>query len=164
MIMKTMNPQPATAVDHTTWEPQLCLGAQEVFEMMVGTKLVRPPNPERMTAAEFTAMVGMAGEIRGVFTIRCSEHAASVIASKMLGLSIEEAAEEKWDAMGEVCNMVAGNFKSKLAGGGENCMLSVPTVITGADYQLRSLGDGETIKLCLQFDDEPLWFSLELHD
>ena len=117
-----------------------------------------------MSAAEFTAMVGMAGAICGVFTIRCSEYAASAIASKMLGISIEDASQEKWDAMGEVCNMVAGNFKSKLAGGGENCMLSVPTVITGADYQLRSLADGETIELCLQFDDEPLWFSLELHD
>ncbi len=161
--MKTTDPQPVNAVDRTTWEAQLCAGAQEVFEMMIGTKLVPYPDAKR-GAAEFTAMVGMAGEIRGVFTIRCSEHAASAIASKMLGISIEEASQEKFDAMGEVCNMVAGNFKSKLAGGGENCMLSVPTVITGADYQLRSLGDGETIELCQQFDDEPLWFALELHD
>ena len=162
--MKTINLQPATAVDRTTWESLLCVGAQEVFEMMVGTKLVRCLDPKQMIVPEFTAMVGMAGEIRGVFTICCSEHAASAIASKMLGISIEEASQEKWDAMGEVCNMVAGNFKSKLAGGGENCLLSVPTVITGADYQLRSLGDGETIELCLQFDDEPLWFALQLHD
>ena len=162
--MKMIDPQPANAIDRTAWESQLCAGAQEVFEMMVGTKLVRSLDPKQMIVAEFTAMVGMAGEIRGVFTIRCSEHAASAIASKMLGISIEEASQEKWDAMGEVCNMVAGNFKSKLAGGGENCMLSVPTVITGADYQLRSLGDGETIELCLQFDDEPLWFALQLHD
>jgi chemotaxis protein CheX len=161
--MKMLDPQPASVADRTAWESQLCVGAQEVFEMMVGTKLVRPLKPESMMGAEFTAMVGMAGEICGVFSIRCSERAASAIASKMLGISLEDAGQEKWDAMGEVCNMVAGSFKSKLAGGGENCMLSVPTVITGADYRLRSLADGETIALCLQFDDEPLWFSLELH-
>jgi chemotaxis protein CheX len=162
--MKMIEPQPASAIDHAAWESHLCTAAQEVFEMMVATKLVRCLNPEPMIVAEFTAMVGMAGAFCGVFTIRCSEHAASAIASKMLAISIEDASQQKWDAMGEVCNMVAGNCKSKLAGGGENCMLSVPTVITGADYKLRSLADGETIEMCLQFDDEPLWFSLEVHD
>ncbi len=42
-------------------------------------------------------------------------------------------------------------------------MLSVPTVITGADYKLRALADGETIEVCMQFGDELLRFSLELH-
>lgn len=154
----------SSAIDHTAWESQLCAGAQEVFAMMVDTKLVRCLHSEPMKAAEFTAMVGMAGALCGVFTIRCSDHAASAIASKMLGISIEDASQEKWDAMGEVCNMVAGSFKSKFAGGGGNCMLSVPTVITGADYKLRSLADGEAIEVCLQFDDERLWLSLELHN
>jgi chemotaxis protein CheX len=162
--MKMKDPPPAGATDHAAWKSQLCAGAQEVFAMMVDTKLIRCPDPEPLIVPDFTAMVGMAGAIRGVFTICCSEYAASAIASKMLGISIEEASQEKWDAMGEVCNMVAGSFKSKLAGGGENCMLSVPTVITGADYKLRSLADGEPIEVCLQFDDEPLWLSLELHD
>jgi chemotaxis protein CheX len=131
--------------------------------MMIGTTLTRCLEPQMM-AAQFTAMVGIAGPVCGLLSIHCSKKTALLIASRMLGGSIEEAGPQAWDAMGEVCNMVAGNFKSKLAGGGENCMLSVPTVITGADYQLRSLGDGETIELCLQFDDEPLWFALQLHD
>jgi chemotaxis protein CheX len=162
--MEIIEPRPAGAVDRTDWAPQLSLAAQEVFEMMVGTKLALCPNPEPMLVAEFTAMVGMAGEICGVLTIRCSEQAALVIASRMLGISVEDANNEKWDAMGEVCNMVAGNFKSKLPGIGEHCMLSVPTVITGADYRMHSMADGEVIELCLQFDDELLWFTLELHD
>ena len=161
--MSTIN-QPAGAIDRAGRESNLGAAAQEVFEIMVGTKLVRCFDREPMTAADFTAMVGMAGSLCGVFTIRCSEYAASAIAAKMLGISIEDASQEKWDAMGEVCNMVAGNFKSKLAGAGENCMLSVPTVITGADYKLRALADGETVEMCMQFDDEPLWFTLELHD
>ncbi|MGA2960123.1 MAG: chemotaxis protein CheX [Candidatus Korobacteraceae bacterium] len=161
--MKITDPPPAIAIDRVAWASQLCVGAQEVFAMMVGTKLFRCPDPQPMIVPEFTAMVGMAGAICGVFTIRCSEYAASAIAAKMLGISIEEASQEKWDAMGEVCNMVAGSFKSKLADGGQNCMLSVPTVITGADYKLRSLADEESIEVCLQFDDEPLWLSLELH-
>jgi chemotaxis protein CheX len=161
--MKMIDSPPVGATDRASWELQLCVSAQEVFEIMLGTKLVRNFDPEPVIVAEFTAMVGMAGALCGVFTIRCSEYAASAIASKMLGTSIEDASQEKWDAMGEVCNMVAGNFKAKLADGGENCMLSVPTVITGADYKFRALADGETIEVCLQFGDELLWFSLELH-
>jgi len=161
--MTTMK-NPADIGDRAAWELQLCAGAQQVFEMMVGTKLVRCYDESPKVAAEFTAMVGMAGALCGVFTIRCSQYAASAIASKMLGIPIEEASDQKCDAMGEVCNMVAGSFKSMLPGGGENCMLSVPTVITGADYQLRALADGQTIELRMQFDDELLWFSLKLHD
>ena len=48
-----------------------------------------------------------------------------------------------WDALGEICNMVAGNFKNKVSGLGNGCMLSVPTVITGRDYHCHSLGERE---------------------
>lgn len=158
-----MTERKSVALDCAEWEPLLFLGAQEVFEMMIGTKLVRCLEPEPMIVAEFTAMVGLAGQLCGLLTIRCSEQAASTIASRMLGMNPEDVDQEKWDAMGEVCNMVAGNFKSKLNGLGDNCMLSVPTVITGADYKLRSLADGEVMELCTQFDNELLWITLELH-
>ncbi len=103
--MKMTDSPPVGAADRTTWGLQLCVSAQEVFEIMLGTKLVRYFDSEPVSVAEFTAMVGIAGALCGVFTIRCSEYAASAIASKMLGTSIEDASQEKWDAMGEVCNM-----------------------------------------------------------
>ena len=63
----------------------------------------------------------------------------------------------------EVCNMIAGNFKAKLAGMGNHCMLSVPTIITGGDYRLHSLADGGTIEVMLEFEKSLLWITLELH-
>jgi chemotaxis protein CheX len=95
-------------------------------------------------------MVGLAGVICGVLSVRCSQQSASLAATLMLDLPPEKAAENAWDALGEVANMVAGNFKNKL-GISDKCMLSVPTVITGADYNFRSplhLSSGSNFKAC----------------
>jgi chemotaxis protein CheX len=80
----------------------------------------------------------------------------------MLGVAESEAAGQAIDAIGEICNMVAGNFKAKIAGLEDKCMLSVPTVISGDSYDLHSLASGERIELALLFQTQPLWFSLEI--
>ena len=74
-------------------------------------------------------MVGMAGALCGVLSIRCSTPSAAGIASKMLGEPVQsqECIEQQLDALGEICNMVAGNFKGRVDGLREQCMLSVPT-------------------------------------
>jgi chemotaxis protein CheX len=41
------------------------------------------------------------------------------------------------DAIGEICNMLAGAWKGKVPELAANCGLSVPAVITGSDYDLR---------------------------
>jgi chemotaxis protein CheX len=41
------------------------------------------------------------------------------------------------DAMGEICNMLAGSWKTKVPDLAANCGLSVPAVITGRDYELH---------------------------
>lgn len=151
-----------TQIDRSTWKPLLELATKEVFELMVNTVI------ERCEAAsgfnpEFTAMVGLAGQLCGVLTVRCSTETASQMASKMLGIPPDEADQDRWDAAAEVCNMIAGNFKAKLSGVGSNTMLSVPTVITGADYQMKALADGESLEAWLSFEGRPLWIVLELH-
>jgi len=59
--------------------------------------------------------------------------------------------------------MVAGNFKNKVPGLGDGCMLSPPTVITGSDYSLHSLGKAPTIQIGLLFEDFPLVISLQVN-
>jgi len=41
------------------------------------------------------------------------------------------------DAIGEICNMLAGAWKGKVPGLSANCGLSVPAVISGRDYSLH---------------------------
>jgi CheY-specific phosphatase CheX len=72
--------------------------------------------------------------------------------------------EELADALGEVGNMVAGNFKNKITGLGDGCMLSVPTVIIGNDYNVHPLNDSYVLELRLLFESHPLVISLSVHN
>jgi CheY-specific phosphatase CheX len=143
------------------WAPLLCLGAQEVFDLMVGTPLLRHTAPESTGFLEYTAMVGLAGPICGIFSIRCTLQAAALIASGMLSTATEAASPQTRDALGEVCNMVVGHFKSKLGPIGENSMLSIPTVIRGSDYHLHSLVAGTTLESPMQFANELVMLRLD---
>jgi chemotaxis protein CheX len=143
------------------WLQVLETASREVLQTMVHTEEV-PLGAKASEAAEFTAMIGLAGQIRGVLTVRCGRETATLIAALMLDLDPEQAAGHAWDALGEVANMIAGNFKNKLHGGSDACMLSIPTVITGGDYMLRSPADTLPLDLWFSFRGQPLSVMLEV--
>jgi len=161
--MNTMTSKLDLSNERESWPPLLGLAAREVFESMLGSSL--EPGPDSFNEEEFdiTAMVGLAGRICGILTLRCTVEAATLMSSKMLGIDAAEAGPQMYDAFGEVCNMVAGNFKNKIAGIDDATMLSVPTVITGADYSLRALTDSGKIEINLLFESFPLIISLQVH-
>ena len=161
--MNAMHPSLTAAEDRESWVPLLQLAAREVFELMLGSHLTPSPEPFPEDGIDITSMVGLAGRICGVMTVRCTAKSAVRIASAMLGGEPESAGPETWDAMGEVCNMIAGNFKNKIAGLGDGCMLSVPTVITGASYSLHPLADSDRFEINMLFEELPLIVSLEVH-
>jgi CheY-specific phosphatase CheX len=66
------------------------------------------------------------------------------------------------DALGEIANMVAGNFKNKISGLAEGCMLSPPTVIIGNDYNLHSMADSPAFEVSLLFEAMPILVSLQI--
>lgn len=156
-------PHPAVnGTGHETWASTLRLAAEEVFELMLNSKLSDPGPASQEQTLDVTAMVGLAGKLCGVMTVRCPRKAAARMAGRMLGIDADHAGQETWDAVGEICNMVAGNFKNKIAGLGDGCMLSVPSVITGGDYSLRSLVNDE-IRTIHLFEGEPMVVTLEVH-
>lgn len=156
---------PTATFNRATWTPLLDLSAREVFDMMLGTQLESmDESSASANGGEFTALVGLAGSLCGVLSIRCNDQAARIMASKMLGMPPEEVDNDSWDALGEIANMIAGNFKGKLSGIGNHCMLSVPTIITGSNYETRSLRGGNMIEVIFDFEMKPLWVTLELHE
>jgi CheY-specific phosphatase CheX len=158
------NSLPRAVFNRAVWTPLLDFSVREVFDIMLASTLqVHEPSANDKDG-EFTALVGLAGSLCGVLSIRCSNQAACTMASKMLGLSAEEVDSESLDALGEIANMIAGNFKGKLSGVGNHCMLSVPTIIVGSDYATRSTAVGNTIGAVFDFEEEPVWVTLELHE
>jgi chemotaxis protein CheX len=147
-----------------SWKTILEYAAIEVFEMMAGARLELLSTSAEDPAGDRTAMVGMAGALCGMVTIRCSSMVASKLTSLMLGGTASSSPATVGDALGELCNMVAGNFKSKISHLADHCMLSVPTVISGADYYLQATSSTESFQLPLKYESEMVWVSLTVHE
>jgi chemotaxis protein CheX len=152
---------PSTSRDG--WRKELAKATAEVFEIMLGTSLGNAIEGSPHIDADFTAMVGLAGSLCGVVGLRASSESARRMAAKMLGLEEVGMGDNVLDAFGEVCNMIAGSFKARIAGLADGCALSVPTVISGRDYALHALANGERFEVAFSFEGNPLFVTLDLH-
>jgi len=160
--MKSANQLVPADSGHKDWTPVLEIATKEVFELMLGSQLAdaEPSKAE----GEITSTVALAGQLCGVMSVSCSLKAAARMASKMLGTEPDNGGEEMRDAFGEICNMVAGNFKSKIPGLGDGCTLSVPTVITGHDCSVHSLTHSGKLAVTFLFEDMPVAVMVEIHN
>ena len=116
-------------------------GVQEVFETMLSVRCKRAELTQlavRMTPAEsVTAVVGFGGILSGACVLACDDVSARQIARLMTGIEFGSVDDVVKDAIGEICNMLAGAWKSTVPELAANCGLSVPAVITGRDYNLH---------------------------
>jgi chemotaxis protein CheX len=135
--------------------------AREVFELMLDCQLTVPAVAEE-AALGVTAMVGLAGQLCGVLSIRCSGQTAALMTSRMLSVALDDVGPDVADALGEVCNMIAGNFKNKIPGLGNRCLLSPPTVVSGSNYDLHSLAVSPALEVKLRFEGLPILVSLHV--
>ena len=128
---------------------------REVFETMLGVQCHRESSAGargKVGADEsVTAVVGFGGILSGACVFRCDAPAARQIAERMAGMDFDTIDDTVKDAIGEICNMLAGTWKSKVPDLASNCGLSVPAVITGSDYNLHV--QAPEFKVCQAF-----WF------
>jgi chemotaxis protein CheX len=108
----------------------------EVFNML-GIECRRDSGPVNAEPESVTAVVGFGGLLSGACLFKSSCAAAMKIAAYMTGMEFEEVDDTVQDGIGEICNMLAGAWKGKVPGLAANCGLSIPTVITGRDYNLH---------------------------
>ena len=94
------------------WEACIEESLREVFGIMLDLKVQRSANLRLVP--DLTALVGLTGSLNAWFTIRCSRHGAATLASRMMALEAVQGEEQIFDALGEICNIVAGNFKARL--------------------------------------------------
>jgi chemotaxis protein CheX len=127
-------------------------GISEVTEAVFSTMLERPvrvidppPGNERY---ELTAAVYYVGAWKGAFLLECSLEQAMAWGSRLMEIPAPVSAEDARDSIGELCNVLAGNLKPQLPQG---VGLSTPSVVKGADYTLRVIG--ETLCERLHFAD-----------
>lgn len=112
-------------------------GVEEVFDLMLGVSCVRDWVPEMLEPNAVSAVVGFGGVLSGACIFEVSAETAREIAELMTGTAFDDVDETVKDAVGEICNMVAGAWKGKVPELAQYCGLSVPAVITGRDYKLH---------------------------
>ena len=148
------------------WSPLVEAAAREVFEVMLGIKL-DPFQDDPSLITEMIAMVGLTGRVAGVVSFHCTAKAARHMAQVMLGAPAtpsdpEEADDTARDAVGEICNMVAGTIKNRLGQVGDECKLSVPTIISGAECTMQSNPGGTHVQMPFTYQGSPIAVALDL--
>jgi chemotaxis protein CheX len=137
----------------------------EIFKLMFGYEIqtVDDCNPAPPISAqdERTAIVGFSGSMRGSCQIRMSTCAARSIDIAMLGgAPIDEDDDSINDALGELCNMLAGGWKNGIQGLSSACALSPPTVISGSNYKVHMTKPSVKLSRTYQFDVHTLYLTL----
>ena len=110
----------------------------EVFGMMLGmdaTAVTACQIPDGKDV--ISAIVGFAGVMTGCCILQMHSPTALKVTSAMMGSEVTEVDGSVKDAIGELCNMVAGGWKNKLPGVAAECLLSVPTVVSGEQYEVH---------------------------
>jgi len=144
------------------WREALDRSAREVFAAILGIHLeVASQEP---ASFEFTATVGFAGDLRGVISLSCNRSTAMSMTESMLKSDYTASEDQIWDALGEICNVLAGRFKNGPPRLANNCILSVPTVITGSNYQQHPLGGAGTLQKSFLLKDQMIRIAVAIHE
>jgi len=132
IVASSKSIEPNAVLPRDVWSAVLQETIIEVFCTMVGAAVTTESTDAPLATAQLTGIVGIAGAIRANFILQCSHAASTKLSSQMLGIPPDDPDSRKAsaDALGEICNIIAGYFKAKV-GLGDACQLSVPTIIVG---------------------------------
>jgi chemotaxis protein CheX len=134
----------------------------EVFGVMLGIDVATAvpglsADNKSYRRREQTALICFAGALSGVCEISLSTPASVAVTSAMLGgTDVPEESEWICDAVGELCNLLAGGWKNRLPAIGAECSLSQPTVIVGGEYQVHHPANLVVRRLSYSFGEEHL--------
>lgn len=121
----------------------------EVFGTMLGIG-IEPEEPGSGPAVEseeygIVSLLGLTGEWTGSAGLCCSAPCGCWIASQMLYSEYPEVNDEVRDAVGEITNMIVGNFKNSIHAQTGPLGMSTPTVICGRQMTTANGGAHEWI-------------------
>ena len=142
----------------------------EIFTMMLSLdiKAVEGPTSDLPPSEqdERTAFVGFSGAMRGSCQVRMRPAGARLIASAMLGGApiAEDDEDSISDALGEMCNMLAGGWKNGIPELSAACTLSPPTVISGQDYKVHVRKASVKLARTYLFEGHALYLILHCED
>lgn len=137
---------------------------QEIFSTMVMMEVtatdVMPENTS-IHCESITGLIGLAGTFKGVLAIHMPNAVALAVTGSFLGMDVEEINADVEDAIGELANMLGGNIKTILSENGKDINLSLPSTISGKEYNFQLASDAAE-RTVIGFDAESGRFHVEL--
>ncbi|MDD2468776.1 MAG: chemotaxis protein CheX [Desulfobulbus sp.] len=137
----------------------------EIFTGMVMMDIAVAGEPMQKLGSlkqSITGMVGLAGTHKGVLAVHFPKQIALDVTSSFLGMDVDEINEDVQDAIGEIANMLGGNLKTILSDRGRDIQLSLPSTISGDEYNFSSQADAEQIILPFQAPTGLFYVEVEL--
>jgi chemotaxis protein CheX len=124
----------------------LTLALVKTFRTMLAAKLesVHPKAVARFPGEHLLGTIEFSGKAEGRVFLRLSQDGAKRVAAGVMGLKPEEItdASEVSDAIGELLNIITGNFKSNLCDAGLDCRLQPPTVTRCNSFDVPTIPGG----------------------
>lgn len=87
---------------------------------------------------DVSGIVGFSGDVAGNVVISFKEQTASRVVEAFCGSPLEVGTPDFSDAIGELCNMIAGNAKKDF---GLNANIGIPSVIVGQNHTIARMRD-----------------------
>lgn len=84
---------------------------------------------------DLSAVIGIAGETRGVVVISFSKAMAAELTSALVGQQAHENEDDIIDTIGEVVNIIAGNAKKGLEE--YRLVISLPSIVEGPQHKIQ---------------------------
>jgi len=137
----------------------------EIFSSMVMMELTVKGDIQSTLAPledSITGVIGLAGTHKGVLAMHFPKPVAMAITGSFLGMDVDEINEDVEDAVGELANMLGGSVKSILSVKGRDIDLSLPSVISGANYDFQPTREIERVVIPFQCDAGDFIVELEL--
>jgi chemotaxis protein CheX len=149
----------AAAVNDTTLLDQT---VEEVLGLMMGVPVTVTESPVTPSNLPITlsAVIGLAGALSGAFSVVVNESTAKQITACMMGMEITVLDETVYDGLGEITNILAGAWKKKIPELSAACLLSVPTVVTGTQYDIHRKTSTFRLTRSYSFNDSAFTISL----
>jgi chemotaxis protein CheX len=136
-------------IEHKLVVELLRQSAAEVFSTMLGLEVeLDPPRTEKEAPTVgdgVLSVVGLGGSYTGAGWFLCSAAGACQLCTRLLMAESSSVDEDVLDAIGEITNMIIGNFKSMVEDRVGPLGLSIPTVIYGRNFTSRSVAQEDWI-------------------
>jgi CheY-specific phosphatase CheX len=133
-----------TAINSLDLKEYIANAVRDVFDTMLSMEVetVDVPSLANQNGNRIVGTIGFAGLVMGQLNLHVTEAFARQMTAAMLDMAIDEIEgnEEIHDVIGELCNMVCGDLKSRLCDAGLTCELSIPSIASGKEFTIEPKG------------------------